>query len=367
MSDWRDFKSLSLNGKKHSLQGWRAYAQQQLQEGYGIGDLEEILEFVVDWSNTKEWIPARTSGSTGRPKNIKIQKEQILASAERTLQTLELKEGDSALLCLPNRFIGGKMMIARSIIGGLDLHITENTSKPQLPESVDISFAAVVPYQMSTISKDAEATKRWQNVQKIIIGGGHVDNALEAKLKNWPNVIYESFGMTETISHVALRRITGQKERQPFRVLDDITIEQDERGCLIIHSEALPTNPTVTNDIVQMVDENSFHWLGRADNMINSGGVKIIPEVLEKIIKPLFNTRYFIAGLKDEDLGERVVLVLESQPFSEADEEELLKDMRAELSKYEAPKEICYVDEFVETENGKIHRKKTIKAIPKPS
>lgn len=367
MSDWRDFKSLSLNGKKRSLQGWRAYAQQQLQEGYGIGDLEEILEFVVDWSNTKEWIPARTSGSTGRPKNIKIQKEQILASAERTLQTLELKEGDSALLCLPNRFIGGKMMIARSIIGGLDLHITENTSKPQLPESVDISFAAVVPYQMSTISKNAEATKRWQNVQKIIIGGGHVDNALEAKLKNWPNVIYESFGMTETISHVALRRITGQKERQPFRVLDDITIEQDERGCLIIHSEALPTNPTVTNDIVQMVDKNSFHWLGRADNMINSGGVKIIPEVLEKIIKPLFNTRYFIAGLKDEDLGERVVLVLESQPFSEADEEELLKDMRAELSKYEAPKEICYVDEFVETENGKIHRKKTIKAIPKPS
>ncbi|GAB5539018.1 MAG: AMP-binding protein [Salibacteraceae bacterium] len=363
MSDWRDFKSLSLNGTKRSLQGWRAHAQQQLQEGYGIGDLEEILEFVVDWSNRKEWIPARTSGSTGRPKNIKIQKEQILASAERTLQTLKLKEGDSALLCLPNRFIGGKMMIARSIVGGLDLHITKNTAKPQLPENVTISFAAVVPYQMNSITKDAEATKRWKKVKKIIIGGGHVDNALEAKLREWPNEIYESFGMTETISHVALRKITGEKERQPFRVLDDISVELDDRGCLVIHSEALPKNPTITNDIVKMEDERSFHWLGRADNLINSGGVKIIPEVLEKIIKPLFNTRFFIAGLKDEDLGERAALVLESQPLSEIDEEEIMKDLRSDLSKFEVPKEICYVDEFVETENGKVNRKKTVKAI----
>lgn len=363
MSDWRDFKSLSLNGTKRSLQGWRAYAQQQLQEGYGIGDLEEILEFVVDWSNRKEWIATRTSGSTGRPKNIKIKKEQILASAERTLNTLGLKPGDSALLCLPNRFIGGKMMIARSIVGELDLYITENTSKPQLPENVDMSFAAVVPYQMSTIAKDPEAAAKWKKVKKIIIGGGHVDNALESKLKDWPNEIYESFGMTETISHVALRRISGTNDREPFRVLDTIDVELDDRGCLIIHSEALPNNPTVTNDIVTMTDDRSFHWMGRADNMINSGGVKIIPEVLEKIIKPIFNTRYFITGLKDEDLGERVVLVLESQPMSEADEAEIQNDLRNELSKFEVPKEICYVDEFVETENGKIHRKKTIKRI----
>ena len=181
MSDWRDFKSLSINGTKRSLQGWRAYAQQQLQEGYGIGNLEEILEFVVDWSNRKEWVEARTSGSTGRPKNIKIKKEQILASAERTLNTLNLKSGDSALLCLPNRFIGGKMMIARTIIGDLDLYITDNTAKPELPAGINMSFAAVVPYQMSSITKDTEAIARWQKVEKIIIGGGHVDNTLEAK------------------------------------------------------------------------------------------------------------------------------------------------------------------------------------------
>ncbi|MDA7744765.1 AMP-binding protein [bacterium] len=363
MSDWRDFKSLSINGTKRSLQGWRAYAQQQLQEGYGIGNLEEILEFVVDWSNRKEWVEARTSGSTGRPKNIKIKKEQILASAERTLNSLNLKSGDSALLCLPNRFIGGKMMIARTIIGDLDLYITDNTAKPELPSGIDMSFAAVVPYQMSSISKDEEATAQWQKVEKIIIGGGHVDNNLEAKLREWPNEIYESFGMTETISHVALRRISGTKEREPFKILETIDVELDDRGCLVIHSEALPTNPTITNDIVTLVDERSFHWMGRADNLINSGGVKIIPEVLEKIIKPLFNTRFFIAGLKDEDLGERVVLVLESQPLMEGDEAEVMNDMRNDLSKYEVPKEVCYVDEFVETENGKINRKKTVKLI----
>jgi O-succinylbenzoic acid--CoA ligase len=363
MSDWRDFKSLSINGTKRSLQGWRAYAQQQLQEGYGIGNLEEILEFVVDWSNRKEWVEARTSGSTGRPKNIKIKKEQILTSAERTLNSLNLKAGDSALLCLPNRFIGGKMMIARTIIGDLDLYITDNTAKPELPSGINMSFAAVVPYQMSSISKDVEATARWQKVEKIIIGGGHVDNTLEAKLREWPNEIYESFGMTETISHVALRRISGTKEREPFKILETIDVELDERGCLVIYSEALPTNPTVTNDIVTMVDERSFHWMGRADNLINSGGVKIIPEVLEKIIKPMFNTRFFIAGLKDEDLGERVALVLESQPLMEGDEAEIMNDMRNHLSKYEVPKEVCYVDEFVETENGKINRKKTVKLI----
>ncbi len=366
MSDWRDYKSLSLNGTKRSLQGWRAFAQQQLQEGYGIHDIEEILEFVVDWSNRKEWIEARTSGSTGRPKNIKIKKEQILASAERTLESLELKAGDSALLCLPNRFIGGKMMIARSIIGELELHITENTATPQLPSGIDISFAAVVPYQMSSISKDADATKNWKKVKKIIVGGGHVDDALEAKLRSWPNEIYESFGMTETISHVALRKISGTKEREPFVVLDTIDVELDDRGCLIIHSEALPTNPTITNDIVQMVDKRSFHWMGRADNLINSGGVKIIPEVLEKLTKPHLNVRFFITGMKDEDLGECVVLVLESQPLTQLDEEELLTDLKNDLSKYELPKEVAYVDEFVETENGKINRKKSVKLIPKP-
>jgi o-succinylbenzoate---CoA ligase len=363
MSDWRDFKSLSINGTARSLQGWRAFAQQQLQEGYGIHEIEEILEFVVDWSNRKEWIEARTSGSTGRQKNIKIRKEQILASAERTLSSLNLKPGDSALLCLPHRFIGGKMMIARSIIGELDLHITENTAKPQLPENVEISFAAIVPYQIVSINKDDEARQRWMKVKKIIIGGAHVDNALDEQLRSWPNEIYESFGMTETISHVALRRISGMTERQPFKVLETIEVTQDDRGCLVIHSEALPTNPTITNDIVHMVDESSFHWLGRADNMINSGGVKIIPEVLEKLIKRFINPRFFIGGLVDEELGQRVVLVLECQPMSEVDEEDLMTDLRTELSKFEVPKEICYVDEFVETENGKINRKKTVKLI----
>ena len=363
MSDWRDFKSLSINGKSRSLQGWRAFAQQQLQEGYRITEIEEILEFVVEWSNRKEWVEARTSGSTGRPKNIKIKKEQILASAQRTLNTLALSPGDGALLCLPNRFIGGKMMIARSIIGELDLYITENTAKPQLPEDVDIAFAAVVPYQMHNILKDKEASDRWKRVKKIIIGGGHVDKTLEAKLRDWPNEIYESFGMTETISHVALRRLSGTSSVEPFELLENISIELDDRGCMILHSETLPNNPTPTNDLIKLEGENKFHWLGRADNLINSGGVKIIPEVIEKIIKPLINTRFFIAGISDEALGEKVCLVLESMPLSSSDEELLIKDLREELSKYEVPKEVHYIDAFVETETGKINRKKTLKKV----
>lgn len=363
MSDWRDFKTLSIDGEARSLHEWRAYAQQQLQEGYGISAIEGILEFVVEWSNRKDFIETRTSGSTGRPRNIRIRKEHILASAQRTLTAFDLKPGDAALLCLPNRFIGGKMMIARSIIGGLNLHLAEDAATPIVPEGIDIAFAAVVPYQVHNILRDANTTSQWQQVKKILIGGGHVDHKLEAILRLWPNEVYESFGMTETISHIALRRISGTREREPFRVLEGIEISRDERDCLVIHSEALPANPTVTNDIVELVDDRSFHWMGRADNLINSGGVKIIPETIEKVAKPHLNTKFFFAGLPDEALGEKVVLIMESQPLSSEDEESLLRELRKELHRYEVPREIHYLDEFAETENGKINRKKTLKKI----
>lgn len=364
-AEWKKFKTLSIDGKKRSLHEWRAHAQQQLQEGYGMGELEEILEFVVDWSNTKDWIPARTSGSTGRPKNIKIKKEHILASAQRTLNFLDLKPNNSALLCMPNRFIGGKMMIARSIIGALDLHIAESTSLPEIPEGKSIDFAALVPMQLFNITENEEATSKWKNVKKIIVGGGQVDPRLEERTKNWPNEIYESFGMTETISHVALRRVNGTETREPFRVLEGIEIESDERGCLVLKSELLPNNPLVTNDIVKIEDEKSFFWVGRADNMINSGCVKIIPEVIEKLAKPMLNTKFFFAGLPDEKLGERVVLVIEGQPLSTDNQAELEEDLRVALHKYEMPKEIHYIDSFEETENGKLNRKNTIKELKK--
>ena len=179
--EWKKFKSLSIDGRKRSLHEWRAHAQQQLQEGYGIGELEDILEFVVDWSNTKDWIQARTSGSTGRPKNLKIKKEHILASAKRTLDFLALKPGDSALLCMPNRFIGGKMMIARSIIGDLDLHIADTTATPELPNGKSIDFAAVVPMQLYNITEDPAASEQWKKVKKIIVGGGQVDPRLDER------------------------------------------------------------------------------------------------------------------------------------------------------------------------------------------
>lgn len=361
---WKAFKTLSINGKKRSLHEWRAHAQQQLQEGYGMGDLEDIMEFVVDWSNTKDWIAARTSGSTGRPKNIKIKKDHILASAQRTLNFLDLKPGNSALLCMPNRFIGGKMMIARSIIGALDLHIAESAAKPEIPDGVNIDFAALVPMQLYAITEDETAARKWQKVKKIIVGGGQIDPRLEARIADWPNEIYESFGMTETISHVALRRV-NTSEKAPFQVLEGIEIERDDRGCMVIKSELLPDNPLVTNDIIEMHNERTFSWIGRADNMINSGGVKIIPEAIEKLVKPLINTKFFFAGLPDEKLGQKVVLVMESQPFSPDDQEALMNDLKHELHKYELPKEIIFIDSFAETETGKLNRQKTLKEISK--
>ena len=149
----------------------------------------------------------------------------------------------------------------------------------------------------------------------------------------------------------------------PFKVLEGIEIEADERGCLVLKSELLPDNPLITNDIVKIEDETSFHWIGRADNMINSGGVKIIPEVIEKLVKPMLNTKFFFAGMPDEKLGERAVLVIEGQALSEDDQNELTEDLKVALHKYEIPKDIHYVDAFEETENGKLHRKNTLKEL----
>jgi O-succinylbenzoic acid--CoA ligase len=146
-------------------------------------------------------------------------------------------------------------------------------------------------------------------------------------------------------------------------VLDGISISTDDRSCLVLESDVLPESPLVTNDIIELVDEGRFKWVGRADNMINSGGVKIIPEVIEKLAKPYLNTKFFFAGLPDEKLGQRVALLIESQPMAEDDQKELMKDLKAHLHKYEMPKEIVFLDSFSETENGKLNRKKTIQQV----
>ena len=309
----------------------------------------DVNQFISEWYSTNIEMDLKTSGSTGKPKSISVKKDWMQNSAELTRKTFGLKKGDSALLCMPMKYVAGKMMVVRALELGLDLKVVEPSSNPLKNMDEIIDFAAMVPLQLENSLNDLD------QVKTLIVGGGQVSQQLIEKLQKISTQIFETYGMTETLTHVAIKPLNGPNISDLFRALDGIRFEKDDRGCLAIHASALNPVPIVTNDLVELIDENSFRWLGRFDNVINSGGIKIIPEVVEaKLLSIIPNNRFFINGESDESLGEKVVLVVEGNVI------EISFDS---LEKFEKPKEIYFISEFLETESGKIRRGETLKII----
>ena len=309
----------------------------------------DVNQFISEWYSTNIEMDLKTSGSTGKPKSISVKKDWMQNSAELTRKTFGLKKGDSALLCMPMKYVAGKMMVVRALELGLDLKVVEPSSNPLKNMDEIIDFAAMVPFQLENSLNDLD------QVKTLIVGGGQVSQQLIEKLQKISTQIFETYGMTETLTHVAIKPLNGPNISDLFRALDGIRFEKDDRGCLAIHASALNPVPIVTNDLVELIDENSFRWLGRFDNVINSGGVKIIPELVEaKLLSIIPNNRFFINGESDESLGEKVVLVVEGNVI------EISFDS---LEKFEKPKEIYFISEFLETESGKIRRGETLKII----
>ena len=309
----------------------------------------DVNQFISEWYSTNIEMDLKTSGSTGKPKYISVKKDWMQNSAELTRKTFGLKKGDSALLCMPMKYVAGKMMVVRALELGLDLKVVEPSSNPLKNMDEIIDFAAMVPLQLENSLNDLD------QVKTLIVGGGQVSPKLVEKLQIESTQVYETYGMTETLTHVAIKPLNGPNISDLFRALDGIHFEKDDRGCLAIHASALNPVPIVTNDLVELIDENSFRWLGRFDNVINSGGIKIIPEVVEaKLLSIIPNNRFFINGESDESLGEKVVLVVEGNVI------EISFDS---LEKFEKPKEIYFISEFLETESGKIRRGETLKII----
>ncbi|MBZ4044491.1 AMP-binding protein [Flavobacterium hibisci] len=310
------------------------------------GDPNEqaIGEFLLDWFDEKEHIEMQTSGTTGLPKLVRLQKQAMIQSALATGDFFGLKPGDKALLCLPVKFIAGKMMLVRSLILGLDLDITEPSTTPLALNKTIYDFVAMVPLQVQN------SIKALEKVKKLIVGGAKMDAELEEKLLPLKTEIYETYGMTETITHIAARK-TGEKV---FTVLPNVKIAKDNRGCLIITIRAISEQPIITNDLVELITENQFTFLGRIDNLINSGGVKLIPEQIEAKLTGKINSRFFVTGIPDSLLGEKLILVIEGekQVFQE--------DFFDVLDKYEKPKEIVFIPKFKENENGKLLRKPSL-------
>lgn len=331
------------------INGYHLTADELRRVGYDYikeGDANDraIGEFLLDWFDDKDYIEMKTSGTTGLPKVVKLQKQAMIQSALATGDFFKLEPRDKALLCLPVKFIAGKMMLVRSFILGLNLDIVEPSTHPLALNTTKYDFVAMVPLQ---VQNSIEAL---QNVKKLIVGGAKMDSSLEEKVLPLKTEVYETYGMTETITHIAARRV-GENV---FTVLPNVKIVQDDRGCLVISVDTISEEPIVTNDLVEIIREDQFIFLGRIDNVVNSGGVKLIPEQIEAKLIDKINSRFFVTGIPDTVLGEKLILVIEGE------KQDFATDFFDVLDKYEKPKEIVFVPKFKENENGKLLRKPSL-------
>ena len=323
----------------------------------------ELAEFIKEWFSDSGKILMKTSGSTGRPKSIALSREHMINSARATATFFNLKAGSKALLCLPLGFIAGRMMLVRSMVMGWQLDVIDSSSKPMIPKEKIYDFSAMVPLQLHN------SLDQLKNIKTLIVGGGEVSEAILNKIGSLETKIFATYGMTETITHIALSPINKAAERMGsetiFKALPDVNLSKDGRQCLVIKAPQVSSEIVVTNDIIDLRSEDSFKWLGRYDHVINSGGVKLIPELIESRYKNLIEHDYFVYGIDDEQLGEKLVLVIEGNETALILQKihEFHKKLSDDVSKYEIPKEIFFIKTFERTKTGKINRSESMKSI----
>ena len=359
-ADFQIHPSFKLNGYHFNKEELNAVAYSYIKEGEAFE--ESIGNFLLDWLNEDyKTIKLRTSGSTGEPKVYFIDKQKMINSALSTGKFFKVNEGIKALLCLPVNYIGGRMMLVRAMVLGWEIDIVEPKSNPLDELFKTYDFCAMTPFQVDN------SLGRLHLIKKLIIGGGAVPDTLIGLIQGIPTKVYEVFGMTETISHIAARKLnpkTDNTAKRSFKALPGVSVSQNENNCLIIKAPKLLDEELETNDVVEILTYKKFFWKGRLDNIINSGGVKITPEDVEGKLQKLITHRFFIAGLPHDSLGEQVVLFIEA-PQSD----KLLSDVREaisklpEIDKYEKPKHIYLIDKFEQTPTGKVHRKKTLEKL----
>ena len=331
-----------------------------------------LEDFFSEWNNDSDRVLVHTSGSTGKPKPMMVEKKRMLNSARITCDFLGLKPGDSALLCMSLDYIAGKMVVVRSIERHLHLISVSPSGHPLKDVNEEITFAAMVPMQVYNTLQVPEERERLSRIRHLIIGGGAIDAALEQELQALPGniAIWSTYGMTETLSHIALRRINGDEPSEWYQPFDSVHISQTEEGCLVIDAPQVCAETLVTNDIVEIepyiynkVEKLRFRIKGRKDNVICSGGIKIQIEEVETLLKPHLEKPFMLAKKKDGKFGEIAVLLSEDEDIKrvEATVRRLLSDESEKSSdhkkyKYWIPKEFRYVEHLPLTETGKPKR-----------
>jgi O-succinylbenzoic acid--CoA ligase len=314
---------------------------------------QHLTSFLNDWNNLSKKITVETSGSTGNPKTIYIEKKAISNSAVATNSYFNLNESSVFLQCLPTKYIAGKMMLIRSIEANGKIVFSDSYSNPLLNLNQPIDFCAMTPFQVSNAIKHSKENFKWINT--LIIGGGIINSELEQVLKTIPTKCYHTFGMTETISHIALRKINSKGKSDIYSCLEHVTIDVNTKNQLIINSKKLNVQNLITNDIIEIIDAKRFKWKGRLDNVINSGGVKHYPEFLEqKLEETLKGYNYIIDKTKHPELGEQIILIIETKKNVK-----FRKSIFINFDSFEIPKKIFELTKFIYANNNKINRLKT--------
>ena len=316
---------------------------------------EKAQLFVKEWLDGSESFLLHTSGSTGKPKSLAVSRSQMTASANATLQYLNISQGSSALLCMNPDMIGGRMMLVRAMIGKWKLHVLPPSSEPICSEPID--FAAMVPMQVEGLLKSSEGKEFIGRIKSLIIGGAQISESLKAQLSEINGAVYQTFGMTETVSHIALRRINGEAPSDTYHVIGDNEIKADDQGLLSIKGTVTNKEWIHTNDLVQLT-ENGFKWLGRADLVVNSGGVKIQIEALEKELSDFFDAEIWVWKIPHESLGEQLIALSDNNDliYRVNNEYDLLK---REFKPYHFPKKWILVQNWQLTPSGKPDRRAT--------
>lgn len=309
---------------------------------------EEKTLQLLDYWHTNETIEITTSGSTGMSKIITHHKKHMLQSAKMTGVFFQFQEGQTALLCLPTDKIAGIMMLVRALHWKMKLYCLPPKLHLDLESLPPLDFAAMIPAQA------AENLQKIQRIKTLLLGGAPVSFPLEQNLQKLPTNCFVSYGMTETISHIAARNLS--KGEQNYRTLPNIFVSTDKRNCLVITAEKLGIKNLYTNDIVELSKEKSFKIIGRYDNVINSGGLKIVAEAIEKQIQPLLTQNFYIKGIADEQWGETVALFIESEAFGEQELSMLQERLKSIVPKQAIPKKIIFLPKFNYTTNGKLLR-----------
>lgn len=315
--------------------------------------LHDLYHFLADWFNESPYITVQTSGSISSPKAFTVRKEQMMQSAIQTCSFLHLRKGDNALLCMSLQYIAGKMMVVRALVAGLNLILRTPSGHPLADVEMPLRFAAMIPLQVYNTLQVKEEKERLYRTKILIIGGGSINKELEDKLLQLPNVVYSTYGMTETLSHIALRKLNGPDASSVYTPFSSVKISLSPDETLVVNAPLVCDDTLITNDIAKIHPNGTFSILGRKDNIINTGGIKVQIECIEEMLRSIISATFAITAVPHPGLGEAIVLLVEKT----AETERLSDKIASLLPKYQQPKYICHADAIPQTGSGKIDRK----------